>query len=41
MEKITFAYFKIEYSKKDTEEIQLIANKLKDKYLDIMHFFNL
>lgn len=41
MEKITFAYFEIEYSKKDTEEIQLIANKLKDKYLDIMHFFNL
>ena len=41
MKKITFVYFEIEYSKKDTEEIQLIANKLKDKYLDIMHFFNL
>ena len=41
MKKITFTYFQFEYSEKDTEDIKLITKELKDKYLDIMHFFNL
>lgn len=38
---ITFDYFEIIYGDKDREYIELIIEELKDKYSDIMKFFNL
>lgn len=38
---MTFDYFEINYSDKDKEYIQLVVQELKDKYLNIMRFFNL
>lgn len=39
--KITFEYFDIEYTKKDEEYINLVIQSLKEKYIEIMDFFNL
>ncbi len=39
--KINFAHFDIEYTKKDEEYIELVVQKLKEKNLEIMSFFNL
>lgn len=39
--KIAFEHFDIEYTKKDEEYIDLVIQKLKEKNIEIMSFFNL